>query len=206
MEPTQTTITAVRDVGTDTVAVDLETPEGFSAQPGQFVKLSTEIDGEHVSRFYTLSSPNVGNTIETTIGIDPDGQLGPWIETADGETVTVEGPYGSAYYEGEERSLVLAGGPGIGPAVGIGERALADGNEITVVYLDDDPAHEERLSELQEAGATVVITDELADHVENYYEGQQVFVYGFQAFVTDSLEAIEEAGGDPDAAKVENFG
>lgn len=206
MEPTQTTITAVRSVGSDTVAVDLETPEGFEAQPGQFVKLSTTIDGEHVSRFYTLSSPDVGETIETTIGIDPEGELGPWIENADGETITVEGPYGSAYYENESESLILAGGPGIGPAVGIGERALADGNEVTIIYLDEDPAHEERLSALQEAGATVVITDELGNHVESYYDGQQVFVYGFQNFVTDSLDAVENVGGDSDAAKVENFG
>jgi ferredoxin-NADP reductase len=206
MEPTQTTITAVRNVGSDTVAVDLETPEGFEAQPGQFVKLSTEVEGEHVSRFYTLSSPDVGETIETTIGIDPDGQLGPWIENAEDETITVEGPYGSAYYENEGESLVLAGGPGVGPAVGIGERALADGNDVVIIYLDEDPAHEERLSELQEAGATVVITDELGDHVESYYDGQQVFVYGFQEFVTESLDALEKVGGNPDEAKVENFG
>lgn len=206
MEPTDVTIEGVRDVGSDTVAVDLATPEGFSAQPGQFVKLSTEVDGEHVSRFYTLSSPEVGETIETTIGIDPEGELGPWIADAEGETVTVEGPYGSAYYEGEGESLILAGGPGVGPAVGIGERAIADGNEVTIVYCDDEPVHEDRLADLQEEGATVVVTDELADHVEGYYTTQQVFVYGFQDFVTESLDALEEAGGDPDEAKVENFG
>lgn len=206
MEPTETTITAVRDVGADTVAVDLETPDGFDAQPGQFLKLSTTIDGEHVSRFYTLSSPDVGETIETTIGIDPDGELGPWIESAEGEIVTVEGPYGSAYYEGEDASLILAGGPGVGPAVGIGERALADGNEVSIVYCDDEPVHEERLSALRDADVTVVITDNLADHIESYYDGQQVFVYGFQEFVTEALDALEAAGGDPDDAKVENFG
>lgn len=206
MEPTETTITAVRDVGADTVAVDLETPDEFDARPGQFVKLSTTIDGEHVSRFYTLSSPDVGETIETTIGIDPEGELGPWIESAEGESVTVEGPYGSAYYEDEADSLILAGGPGVGPAVGIGERALADGNEVAIVYCDDEPVHEERLSALKDEGVTVVITDELADHVGGYYDDQQVFVYGFQDFVTEALDALEEAGGDPDEAKVENFG
>ncbi|MFC6905051.1 FAD-dependent oxidoreductase [Halalkalicoccus tibetensis] len=206
MEPTDVTIEAVRDVGSDTVAVDLETPEGFDARPGQFVKLSTDVDGEHVSRFYTLSSPDVGETFETTIGIDPEGELGPWIVDAEGETVTVEGPYGSAYYEDEPDSLILAGGPGVGPAVGIGERALADGNDATVVYCDDEPVHEDRLAELQGAGATVVVTDELADHVASYYDGQQVFVYGFQEFVTEALDALEDAGGDPDDAKVENFG
>lgn len=206
MEPTDVTIEAVRDVGSDTVAVDLATPEGFDARPGQFLKLSTEVEGEHVSRFYTLSSPEVGETIEITIGIDPEGELGPWIVDAEGESVTVEGPYGSAYYEDESESLILAGGPGVGPAVGIGERALADDNTVTIVYCDDEPVHEARLDDLRESDVTVVVTDELADHVEGYYDGQQVFVYGFQAFVTEALEALEEAGGDPDDAKVENFG
>ena len=117
-----------------------------------------------------------------------------------------DSPYGSAYYEDESESLILAGGPGVGPAVGIGERALADGNEVTIVYCDDEPVHEDRLAELQEEGATVVVTDELAAHVSSYYDDQQVFVYGFQEFVTESLDALEEAGGDPDEAKVENFG
>ncbi|ADJ16262.1 ferredoxin--NADP reductase [Halalkalicoccus jeotgali] len=206
MEPTRTTITAVREVGADTVAVDLETPDGFDAQPGQFLKLSTTIDGEHVSRFYTLSSPDVDGTIEITIGIDPEGELGPWIADAEGATVTVEGPYGSAYYEDEDDSLILAGGPGVGPAVGIGERALADGNTVTIVYCDDEPVHEERLNALRDEDVTVVVTDELEDHVASYYDGGQVFVYGFQDFVTEALEALEEAGGDLDDAKVENFG
>jgi len=33
-----------------------------------------------------------------------------------------------------------------------------------------------------------------------------VFVYGFDDFVTAATDAIEAAGGDADAAKVENFG
>jgi len=33
-----------------------------------------------------------------------------------------------------------------------------------------------------------------------------VFVYGFADFVEDATTAIERGGGDPDAAKVENFG
>ncbi|MFC7221611.1 FAD-dependent oxidoreductase [Halalkalicoccus sp. GCM10025322] len=208
MEKTEVTIEAVREVGPDTVAVDLETPEGFSARPGQFVKLETEVEGEHVSRFYTLSSPDVEERFEITIAVDPEGTLGPWIanEDREGETVTVEGPYGSAYYEDESELLILAGGPGVGPAVGIGERAIEDGGDVTVVYCDDEPVHEERLEALREAGATVVVTDELADHVGSYYDGQRTFVYGFGEFVTEALDALEEAGGDPDDAKVENFG
>ena len=208
MEKTEVSIEAVREVGPDTVAVEFETPEDFDAQPGQFVKLEAHVESEHVSRFYTLSSPDVRGGFEITIGVDPEGTLGPWIadEKREGDTVTIEGPYGSAYYEDEPASLILAGGPGVGPAVGIGERAIADDNEVTIVYHDDDPVHQDRLEALRKEGGTVIITDDLADHVESHYDGQQVFVYGFQEFVTEALRELEDAGGDPDDAKVENFG
>lgn len=209
MEPTRTTIVAVREVGPDTVAVDLESPAAFEARPGQFLKLSADVDGERVTRFYTLSSPDAEGVVEITIGIDPEGSLGPWIADPDreGDTVTVEGPYGGAHYEGEPASLVIAGGPGVGAAVGIGERAVAEGNEVTIVYRDDSPVHRDRLASLERAGATVVITGaDIDEHVEKYLADQQVFVYGFQGFVTGALDVIEAGGGDPDAAKVESYG
>jgi len=108
--------------------------------------------------------------------------------------------------------VVLAGGPGVGPAVAIAERAVADGGEAAIVYRDGAPAHEARLSALREAGVDVVIlsADEPLDSpVTAAVSGgndEGVFVYGFADFVEDATTAIERGGGDPDAAKVENFG
>ncbi|WP_148413134.1 FAD-dependent oxidoreductase [Haloferax sp. KTX1] len=209
------TVAAVSDVGPGTVAIEFETPDGFEAEPGQFVKLSAEVDGESYARFYTLSSPGVGDTFEVTVGIDPE-EAGPFSRHLDslvaGDDVEVSGPFGRSYYDGESRVVVLAGGPGVGPAVGIAEAAVADGNEAAVVYLDDAPAHEERLSALRDDGASVVVTgdgSDLADAVADALtgdEGEQVFVYGFADFVENATDAVEAAGGDADAAKVENFG
>ncbi|WP_101296346.1 FAD-dependent oxidoreductase [Halegenticoccus soli] len=207
------TVTAVRSVGPDTVAIDLESPEGFDARPGQFVKLSATVEGEEYSRFYTISSPDASGTFEVTVGIDPE-EAGPFSEhlvnLSAGDELSMAGPYGSDYYEGEARVVVLAGGPGIGPAVGIGERAVADGREVAVVYKDDAPAHEGRLDALSEAGATVVVTDgPVAEAVEDALtgaDGEQVFVYGFADFVDEATDALEAAGADADEAKVENFG
>ncbi|MDY6779709.1 MAG: FAD-binding oxidoreductase, partial [Halobacteria archaeon] len=69
------------------------------------------------------SSPRVGEAFEITVGVDPDGDLSPALaDLRTGDTVEVDGPYGRVYYEGGD-AVVLAGGPGVGPAVGIGERA-----------------------------------------------------------------------------------
>jgi cytochrome-b5 reductase len=206
-------VTDVQTVGPDTIAIDFRTPAGFEALPGQFVKLAATLDGEEYARFYTLSSPDVTETFEVTVGIDPD-EAGPFsrylADLSPGDELDLSGPFGSNHYEGESRVVVVAGGPGIGPAVGIGERAQRDGNEVAVVYRDDDPAHTDRLDDLREAGATVTITDgalagPLGDALTGA-PGEQVFVYGFDDFVEEAGDAIAAAGGDPDDAKVENFG
>ena len=207
------TVTETQDVGADTVAITFETAGGFEAAPGQFVKLAAEVDGESYARFYTLSSPDVDNTFEITVEIDPE-EGGPFSELlaglSAGDEIEMSGPFGSDYYEGEARVVVLAGGPGVGPAVGIGERAVADGNELAIVYQDDEPAHESRLSALREAGATVTITSgEIVDSVAEAITGgadEQIFVYGFGTFVDEATAAVEAAGVDTEDLKIENFG
>lgn len=201
------TVRSVREVGSETIAIDLETPDGFDPSPGQFVKLTAFVDGEHVSRFYTLSSPVTADTFEVTVGIDEEGTLAPWLRDATGNEVTIEGPYGRAYYDGEEHVLVLAGGPGIGAAIGIGEAASSEGNEVAIVYRGEDPAHANRLDTLEQSGAAIEITDNLHEAVGLHLTDEMsVFVYGFQSFVTEAIDAIEAAGGSAEDAKVENFG
>ncbi len=214
MDETNTTVAAVREVGPDAVAIDLETPAGFDARPGQFVKVS--LDDED-ARFYTISSPDVADTFEITVGIDPEGTLAPRLaDLAAGDAVTVAGPFGRDHYEDEPRVVVLAGGPGVGPAVGIAERTLDDGGTAAVVYRDDEPIHRDRLDALADRGATVrllagdeSLLDAVAGALETADEDDpdpQVFVYGFEEFVEAAIDAVAAAGGDPEAAKVENFG
>jgi ferredoxin-NADP reductase len=214
-----TTVTVVdnESVGPDTYAVTFESPEGFDGRPGQFVKLSAQVDGEGHARFYTLSSPDSEGTFETTIEVDEAG--GPFSAhlagLESGDDIAVEGPYGDHHYEGESRVVVLAGGPGVGPAVAISEAAVADGNEAAVVYAHEGlPAHQERLNALEDAGAEVAMVDagdveafnETVDDVVTTAAGEQLFVYGFADFVAAARGAIEQAGGDLEGVKVENFG
>jgi len=240
MDATTTAVRAVREVGPDAVAIDLETPAEFDAQPGQFVKLTFDLAeglafdaiedladagelgdvtverGEpvEVSRFYTISSPEVGDTFEITIGIDPEGTVGPVVADLEaGDVVTVSGPFGNDYYEGEDPAVVLAGGPGIGPAIGIAERAVADGHDAAVVYQDDEAIHEERIDYLRTDGATVAIIETegdldtaVAGVLDEYGTDSQLFVYGFADFIDAATAAIEAAGGDAGGAKMENFG
>lgn len=210
MDETAVTVRGVRSVGPDTVAVEFESPDGFAAEPGQFVQVLAEFEGEREGRFYTLSSPDVVDTFELTVGVDPEGTLGPWLaDRQPGDAVTMTGPFGDDYYEGEDEVVVLAGGPGVGPAVAVGARALADGAEVTVIYEDDHPVHEDRLAALANAGAHVVfVTDDVAGAVQSLTgrAAGVAFVYGFAEFCEAAVEALDVAGFDVDAAKVESFG
>lgn len=210
MEGTEVEIVDRRPVGPDTFSLTLEAPSGFDALPGQFVQVRATVDGEPVTRHYSISSPTVSETFELTVGVDPDGTLSPWLADVDpGETLEVDGPFGRVHYEGESSVVVLAAGPGIGPAVGIAERAIRDGGDAAVVYRADDLVHERRLSRLALAGAQVhaVGSREGFDGAAaTVLDRGQPFVFGFDPFVEDAEAAIEAADADPRDAKVENFG
>ncbi|WP_248515470.1 FAD-binding oxidoreductase [Salinarchaeum laminariae] len=224
MEATEVTVRDVTNVGADTIAITLATPETFDADPGEFVLVRAAIGGsdgagdtsdtsdggEEIARHYTLSSPTVEDTFEITVGIDPDGDLTPWLAALEsGDVLTIEGPFGNVTYEGDGDVVVLAGGPGVGPAVGIGERAREAGHDASIVYLDESPAHEARLSALADGGASVSITGDessFSSAVSSVASAGQVYVFGFESFCELSLEALEAAGVDPDDALVESFG
>lgn len=216
MNATRVTISDVSEVGPHTVALELETPTDFDALPGQFVLLRAEVGGEEVARHYTLSSPGVGETFEITVGVDPEGDLSPWLaEREPGDEVAIEGPFGNVAYDAERDGdvLVIAGGPGVGPAVGVGEAAAAAGHGVGIVYEDDQPAHQDRLAALSAGGADVAIVTDggLAGAVEQVVDASDgatadVFAFGFRDFLDRALPALEAAGVDREDAHVENFG
>jgi len=210
MEGTEVAVEGIRDVGEGTVAIDLPTPDGWSIKPGQFVQIGAPVGEEFIVRHYTVSSPYNDGGFEITVGVDPDGDLSPVLaELEEGDYVSVDGPYGRSYYEGEDRVVVLAGGPGVGPAVGIAERVADEhGAENTaVVYRDVEHAHLDRLDALRDEGAHVELLDddELLRGSLTDLDGAQVFVYGFDGFVQEATEALDAAGYEREA-KVENFG
>lgn len=210
MDDVEVQVHAVESVGPEAIAMTFEAPSGFDAAPGQFIQLSARIDDELVQRYFTLSSPGVDGTFEITVTIDPEGALGPWLaEREAGDTVRISGPYGEAYYEDEDSVVVLAAGPGIGPAIGIGELALSRGGSVAIVYPRETDVHQDRLTELEADGAHVLPTDDGLEAVtEDALEdvGGTIFVYGFAEFVKEAISAIEAAGADTDEAKVESFG
>ncbi len=202
-------VRAVRTVGPNTVAVTLTRPALAEVTPGQFVKLRRTINDEDITRFYSLSAVTA-ETLEVTVTVDPDGDLSPWLAAASaGATVELDGPYGQAYYDGSDPILILAAGPGLGPAVGVAEHAHAKGAHVTVITPTVPLIHDQRLAALSQAGGAVriVASDRLTAAVDGLLPTSgTVFVYGFAPFVETATAAIDAGGGDAAAATIENFG
>lgn len=201
-------ITRLENVGDRTIAIEVETPSDFEAYPGQFVLVRGIIGGEEETGYYTISSPTVEETFEMTVAVDPDGTLGPWLNTRTlNDELTVEGPFGDIQYTGDGDAIVLAGGPGIGPAIGIAESARDKDYDVTIVYGGSNPPHERRLTALEQDGATIVFSSDLDAAVDSLdLSGVETYVFGFQSFVNEAKAALSEADMDLEDVEIESFG
>lgn len=202
------TITQLEDVGAETVALTLETPSDFEAFPGQFVLVRASIDGDEETGYYTIASPDVAGTFTMTVAVKPDGTLGPWLAGREvGDTVTIEGPFGHVQYTGGESAVVFASGPGIGPAVGVGERARQEDRDVTIVYGGTHPPHTERLTALEKNDATIIIPDELHAAIQKIdFSNVETYIFGFDDFVEEVGKALSENNVDTSGIEMENFG
>jgi ferredoxin-NADP reductase len=144
--------------------------------------------------------------MEITVEYVPEGTLAPWLaERSTGDTIEIEGPFGDVRYTGEGPAVVLAEGPGIGPAVGIAERARRAGHDAAVVFWGEDPPHRDRLDALEADGATVRVVGALDQATDTLAETEgTVYVFGFESFVRDA-KTVAEAVGVTDL-RVESFG
>jgi ferredoxin-NADP reductase len=205
----QVTVAAVETVGPDTVALELRTPADFAADPGQFVLVRGTVDGVEETGYYTLSSPDTEGTMEITVEAPPEATLAPWLaDRQPDDVVEIEGPFGDVRYTGEGPVAVLAEGPGIGPAVGIAERARRAGHGATVIFEGSDPPHRDRLDALAADGATVRIVESVAEATDAVAAAEDadatVYAFGFESFVRAATEAAAAAGVDD--LRAESFG
>jgi len=206
------TVREIKEVGPEMIAVKLESAPEFEAEPGQFVLVEAQIEGETASEYFTLSSPLVGETFEITAKYDSSGTVGPWLADRDLDDeieFEIKGPFGDIQYRGGHDVIIMASGPGIGPAVGITERARDTDSAATIIYQTKTPAFEDRLEELESRKAEIHIvsdSDELTDRLQATDSNATVYVFGFSAFISSTRDALKAAAIDPGPIYFENFG
>lgn len=200
-------VVSIRDVGPDLVALELEAPDGFTGLPGQFILVRETIDGESTGRHYTISSPDSTDTFEITVGAGDDSGIAEWLtQRTPRDRVWIEGPLGRIAYPGDGPVVVLSDGPGVGAAVGVAERAVRADHAATVVH-HGPLAHEDRLSALAKASATVLsVRHQLGGAVRAVTGNGDMFVFGFRDFIDAVRDTFAAQGIDPDTAAYGNYG
>jgi glycine betaine catabolism B len=115
-------------------------PGAFRFTPGQFLTFTFEIDGQPVSRCYTISSPPTRPDRATiTVKRVPGGPVSNWLHDnlRPGGTVSALGPFGSftSFAHPARKYLFLSGGSGITPLMSMA-RAYHDlGENADIVFV-----------------------------------------------------------------------
>lgn len=96
-----------------------ELPEAkeFLFVPGQWVSLEEMVNGEPITRAYSIASPPSGNRFELCLNRVQEGHLSPYLFTLrPGDLVEMRGPFGTFVWREPQRDAVLvATGTGIAP-------------------------------------------------------------------------------------------
>jgi Na+-transporting NADH:ubiquinone oxidoreductase subunit F len=129
-------VESIRDLTHDikelTLKLPGDTPIEFKA--GQFIQLEVpeyELTDEPVYRAYSIASPPSGrNAIELEIRYVPNGICTTYVHRhlKEGDTLTLNGPYGDFFLRDTEREIVfIAGGSGMAPVKSILEDMVDKG-------------------------------------------------------------------------------
>jgi ferredoxin-NADP reductase len=132
----------VRDETHDVKSFFFRSPAGhaFSFEPGQFITLELEIDGETVNRCYTISSaPTRPHTISITVKRVPGGKVSNWLHDNlhAGVAVRVLGPAGefTCARHPARKYLFLSAGSGITPLMSMSRAHHELGEDRDIVFV-----------------------------------------------------------------------
>ena len=135
----EATVTGITELTHDIVGVTLAVPEDFSWLPGQYVDVHIP-GGEGARRSFSIASlPNSSHppTIELMIKRYPGGRLSGMLgnEIAAQTQVRLTGPYGAFHLRRSEAPiLMIAGGSGMAPVLGVLRQLAAEGCERPIRF------------------------------------------------------------------------
>jgi NAD(P)H-flavin reductase/ferredoxin len=130
------TVTEVIELTHDIVGVKLTVPEDFSWLPGQYIDLHVP-GADGVRRSFSIASLPEANEIELMIKRYPEGRLSGLLgnEIESQTQLRLTGPYGAFHLRRSEAPiLMIAGGSGMAPVLGVLRQLAAEGCERPVRF------------------------------------------------------------------------
>lgn len=112
----------------------------FVFEPGQFITLELDIDGETINRCYTISSPPTRpHTISITVKRVPGGKVSNWLHDnlQPGSSVRVLGPSGefTCARHPARKFLFLSAGSGVTPLMSMSRAHHELGEDSDIVFV-----------------------------------------------------------------------
>jgi ferredoxin-NADP reductase len=208
---------------------------GLRFDAGQYLTLTVEVDGEHLSRCYTIASaPTRPDSLTITVKRVEDGPVSNWLHdrVRPGTQLRVAGPFGkfSTARHPAAKYLFLSAGSGITPLMSMTRSAaeLPQGSDIAFVHCartPDDIIFRRELAQLHASneGFRVVAVCE-QDSAREVWHGprgrlslallrdvvpdlgeREVFTCGPAPYMDAVRSILEQAGVDPSRCHEESF-
>jgi CDP-4-dehydro-6-deoxyglucose reductase, E3 len=100
---------------------DVPSTERLDYTPGQFLSLVADVDGQEITRAYSVASPPNGNQFELCLNRVLEGTFSPYLfDLKPGAEVDFKGPYGTfTLRQPGGDALFIATGTGIAPVRGM---------------------------------------------------------------------------------------
>lgn len=114
-EPIGATVTAVEQVASETVRLEVQVPDALVFEPGQYVRIQPP--GADFHRSYSMANVPGSDRLQFFIRLVPDGAFSQWLATAQvGDPLELSTPHGTFFLRDEDRPrLFVAGGTGVAP-------------------------------------------------------------------------------------------
>jgi 3-phenylpropionate/trans-cinnamate dioxygenase ferredoxin reductase subunit/benzoate/toluate 1,2-dioxygenase reductase subunit len=153
--PMAATVTAIEQVASEVVRLELQVADDVVFEPGQYVRIQPE--GTDVSRSYSMANAPGVNRLEFFIRSVPGGAFSQWLASAQvGDGVQLSAPHGTFFLRDEDRPrLFVAGGTGVAPFLSMLRSMAANpgAQRTTFVIGARTPGHLFAMDELKRLGA-----------------------------------------------------
>ncbi|MBN2109484.1 MAG: xylene monooxygenase [Methanosarcinaceae archaeon] len=205
-------------------------PEGFDFKAGQYIVVTIAVQGEDVSKPFSLSSsPTEEGHIEFTKKLTGHVFSNALDSLEVGDVMMISGPYGKMSFEGEhERIALLSGGIGITPMRSICKYCTDMGLDTDVILICSDRSEEDMVfqAELDEMicqnhglhvfqtltrasdawkGTRGRINAAIIENKVPDYRDREFFICGPPAMLGSMLEMLHSIGVDDKKIKKESL-
>jgi benzoate/toluate 1,2-dioxygenase reductase component len=153
-EPIRGEVTAVEQVASETIRLEVQVAEPVVFEPGQYVRITPA--GASFHRSYSMANVPGTDRLQFFVRMVPGGAFSEWLAGAQpGDAVDLSTPHGTFFLRHEDRPrLFVAGGTGVAPFLSMlrSLRAEPGTARTTVLIGARTPQHLFALDEIRELG------------------------------------------------------